>query len=67
MPQHEGFVGLSLEIFIVCKAKKAKHAKFDPSPDSKQNFQDNHHNLVMTKGITFIIGCGLVVILKRGE
>jgi hypothetical protein len=38
MPQQEGLVGLSLEIFMVCKAKKAKHAKFDPSLDSKQNF-----------------------------
>jgi hypothetical protein len=53
---------------MVCGKGKAqeKHGK-SIRQSEVQGLQHNHHSLLMIRAITYIIRCGLVVILNRGE
>jgi hypothetical protein len=53
---------------MVCGKGKAreKHGK-STQQGQVWGLQHNCHSLLMIRAITYIMGCGLVVILRRGE
>jgi hypothetical protein len=58
-----------LRIFMAYGKDKAleKNDKSEVLPRGVWGFHDKHRGMPMMKSITFIMGCGLVVILRRGE
>jgi hypothetical protein len=47
--------------------EQEKYDKFGEWPSGVWGFHDKHRGMSMVKSVTFIMGCGLVVILSNGE
>ena len=58
-----------LSIFMACGRKKTrgKHGKHEVWQAGMWGLQNNHHNLPMIKNIMFVVGCCLVLVLRKGE
>ena len=65
----DGIVTSYLRIFMAYGEDKAleKNDKFVVLSSGIWGFHDKHRGMLMMKSITFIMGCSLVVILRRGE
>ena len=49
------------------KKEREKYNKPELLPSGVWSLHDNHQGMSMMKGITFIVGCCLVLILRKGE
>ena len=65
----EKIVDLFLDIFMASEGKRVheKHAKFELPQSNKHNFRGNYHNLMVNTELLYIVGCYVVLILKRKE
>jgi hypothetical protein len=55
------------EIIMAHKREKVNERlmKFELSRDDEQSFQDDHHSLVVIRGVLFLLGCYIILLLKR--
>jgi hypothetical protein len=68
LSKSEGMFVSSLGILIACGKDKAKQEHGTPTRQGEvQGLQYKCGGVLINKAITFIIGCGLVVILRRGD
>ena len=67
--KNEDVVAISLKFFMACEDKSVhkNQVKLEFSHSDVRSFQNNYHNLPIIKNITFVVGCCLVVILRKGE
>jgi hypothetical protein len=58
-----------LSIFMARGREKEreKYGKVEYLPSDVRGFNDKHRGMWMMKNVTFIMGCGLIVILRNGE
>jgi hypothetical protein len=69
LSKSDGVIASSLKIFMAYRKDKArkKHDKPDIWRGDVRGIQDNHHSLPMIRGITCIVVCCLIMILRKGE
>jgi hypothetical protein len=68
LSKNEGVFVSSLGILMACgKAEAQKKHDKSTWQSGVWGFHDKHKGMSMMKSVTFIIGCGLIVILRSGE